>query len=100
MNIEENTMEISKMGVSIPEIKQCFQSKVSAIANNADLIAIFNIAIKSEGLSLFPKINGKSNDYKIYIDKWISQYVAAKQRSSLTHRHHRKVQYPTRLCSR
>lgn len=32
---------------------------------------------------MFPSIAGKG-DYKLYIDKWILQYVAAKNRSALT----------------
>lgn len=76
-------MEISQYGINVTTLKAYFDSKVVAVANNADLIAIFDIASKSQNFSLFPKING-NGDYKAYIDKWIAMYVAAKQRSSLT----------------
>lgn len=80
---EVKKMEISEFKISVATLKAYFDSKVTAVSNNADLIAIFDVASKSKNFFLFPRING-DGDYKAYIDKWISMYVAAKQRSSLT----------------
>jgi len=77
-------MELSETGVSVLALKAYFDSKISAVKNNADLIAIFNVALSSENFSLFPTINAYG--YEAYIDSWISLYVQAKNRSSLTKR--------------
>ncbi|MDR3318095.1 MAG: SinI family restriction endonuclease [Clostridiales bacterium] len=76
-------MDLSS-GVSVAMLKAYFDSKVKVVNDNADLIAIFGVAVKSAGLSLFPSIMGEG-DYRAYIDKWILLYVRAKERSSLTH---------------
>lgn len=76
-------MELHQYGISEEILSTYFNSIVNSVPNNEDLKDIFIVASKSNNFSLFPKINGKG-DYKQYIDKWISMYIAAKNRSSLT----------------
>ena len=76
-------MKLSDFKIDKNALRQYFNNKVGANKAFADLVAIFEVAINSDELWLFPNMNGATN-YQVYLDKWIALYVKAKQRSPLT----------------